>query len=389
MASVDNVLARASSGDAWIAESKNGLVTFWDKHAANQDAARICFLAESVSSALEAVVVAFLVHDSDVLCYWLYDRGTQMDEYNSCPQYWGDETADVESLLASTDVLVRYCQAGTTAMQLESIMGRSTLPASSKANVSEAIDAEKRLAQLALLLGLETEYVTIDYSDIGRDFQLEQLGEACIGSHESVSKNQAPDSNLAWGHDLPPAPLHRASAKGDVAAIDDLIASGVDVNEIPQGFTVTALAVAAGEGSVVTIRKLVALGALLDKKGQEGTTPLRCAVAAGKLDNIRALVELGADINEYCTETGTLLHVAIIANASLDVVQLLLGLGLDDSRENASGLTALQLARSELIRLRQVQTVLQDLGGAPAAKAIDVQIRSLESIEVILRDNSK
>jgi hypothetical protein len=61
--------------------------------AADQDEAALSEMASSLSKALNRPVIAFLVHDSDVFCYWLYNGGKELDRYNSAPGYFaGEET---------------------------------------------------------------------------------------------------------------------------------------------------------------------------------------------------------------------------------------------------------------------------------------------------------
>jgi len=61
--------------------------------AADQDQAALSEMASTLSRALNRPVIAFLVHDSDVLLYWLYNGGKELDRYNSAPGYFtGEET---------------------------------------------------------------------------------------------------------------------------------------------------------------------------------------------------------------------------------------------------------------------------------------------------------
>ena len=185
--------------------------------------------------------------------------------------------------------------------------------------------------------------------------------------------------NDGEGAFTPSAPLHRAAAKNDVAVIEQLIAAGRDIDEIPRGYTVTALAVAASEGTPATIRKLVELGADLQNKGHDGATPLRFAVQSSQGQNIRTLVELGAEIDEYDPTVGTLLHVAVL-QSSADVVRLLMELGLDPKRKNHRGITPLDGAQAQLRGLHQAESMMR---GA-SVPAIADHIRELEELERIM-----
>src|SRR5690349_10224754 len=61
--------------------------------AVDQDQAALSEMASNLSKALNRPVIAFLVHDSDIFLYWLYDGGKELDRYNSAPGYFtGEET---------------------------------------------------------------------------------------------------------------------------------------------------------------------------------------------------------------------------------------------------------------------------------------------------------
>ena len=131
----------------------------------------------------------------------------------------------------------------------------------------------------------------IDYNDIGREVRADELGAIRIGQRPEPESGKDDDGIVPYDL-MPSAPLHEAAARNDLAAIEQLIAAGWDVDEIPHGYTVTALAVAAFEGMPTTIRKLVELGADPQKKGHDGATPLRFAVQSSHAQNVRTLVEL-------------------------------------------------------------------------------------------------
>jgi ankyrin repeat/SOCS box protein 2 len=219
-----------------------------------------------------------------------------------------------------------------------------------------------------------------DYNDIGGEVRPEELGASWIGSGERPDVNSSTGDETDLYPQMPPGPLHAAVARDDIAAIERLVAEGADVNAIPHGYTVTALGFAASQATAATVRKLVALGADLHKRGREGATPLRLAVQSGQVEKIRTLVDLGANIDEYDTQIGTLLHVAVTMQVSPDIIHLLLEVGVDAERKNAAGFTALHAVQSQLAGLRQLQGMLMGV----AVPTMTDQINALESIERIL-----
>jgi hypothetical protein len=325
-----------------------------------------------------------MIHDSDVLYYWLYDAGTEIDTYDSCPDYWGDESTDGESRGANIDAFLEYCQPTAKRSQLEEVLGRSSADDATAASGSAFVFAEDRLVQLGCLLGLCQETLMIDFNDIGREIAPDAIGAVWVGSAEQHTEDATADEAGDGVHvRMPHAPLHDAAAKDDVAAIARLVANGTDVNEIPHGYTVTALAMAACQGGPASIRKLIALGADLSKKHHEGATPLHFAVQSARAENVRTLGELGADVNEYDSRLGTLLHLALV-NPSPDVVRVLIELGVDRDRKNPAGCTPLRALQMQLDGLRQMQRTLE---GAAVA-ALSKYTRVLEEVEHVLADSS-
>src|SRR3954452_15875123 len=73
-----------------VSDPRRGWVSVYDQRASTQDDAWIKRLAHELSSRLRTACVAFLVHDSDIACYWLNDQGQLLDEYNSIPDYFDD-----------------------------------------------------------------------------------------------------------------------------------------------------------------------------------------------------------------------------------------------------------------------------------------------------------
>ena len=171
-----------SSG--WIAGPHQGWVSFWDEQASRQDTDRIEHLAAKVSQSTRRPLIAFMVHDSDVFCYWLYENGRQLDEFNSYPRYWGDEQIDEAALAADADTLVKFCRPGTTAGQLRELL-KQTTAADLGAEIEPAfVFAEECLMKLADLLGLREDAAMADYEQMDSEGSAEELGAEWVGSGE-------------------------------------------------------------------------------------------------------------------------------------------------------------------------------------------------------------
>src|SRR3954451_20578894 len=77
---------------ALISPPKGDWVTVYDESSDGQDPGEIDRLAHDLSLTLHAPLLAFLVHDSSLFVYYLFDEeGCLIDEYNSAPEHYGEE----------------------------------------------------------------------------------------------------------------------------------------------------------------------------------------------------------------------------------------------------------------------------------------------------------
>lgn len=122
-----------------------------------------------------------------------------------------------------------------------------------------------------------------------------------------------------------------------LTAISDLaLELGWDINGIDSdGHTLAHYA--ANDGNVDLLRKLVSLGADINKG--TGTCPLGIAIAAGHLSAVRVLLESGAAFNQDA------LHLAIFSmKEDYRLVEFLIDSGADVNAEENGGLSPLDCA---------------------------------------------
>jgi hypothetical protein len=70
----------------------DGVTVLYDRACEDQDENELRSLAAELSDAMGAPVLASLLHDGDILQYWLYRDGTCLDAYNSLPSYFDNTT---------------------------------------------------------------------------------------------------------------------------------------------------------------------------------------------------------------------------------------------------------------------------------------------------------
>ncbi len=133
-----------------------------------------------------------------------------------------------------------------------------------------------------------------------------------------------------------------AAARGDVAAIDRLIAQGTDPNLGAKSRAFTPLVWAARAGQVGAIRVLVAHGADLNAPaGGNGWVPLQHALHKGQTEAALALLNLGADVSGGLGQ-GALAMAAGYGNVG--VTEALLERGVDPHVDYGAGPSLLALA---------------------------------------------
>ena len=103
---------------------------------------------------------------------------------------------------------------------------------------------------------------------------------------------QTADSVPADGSTL----LHESVRRGDLAAVNAVIARGADVNAATR-YGVTPLGLAALNGDTPIIRRLLDAGANPNAATPGGETPLMTAARVGRLEAVTLLLDRGAAVD--------------------------------------------------------------------------------------------
>ena len=119
-------------------------------------------VAMEVSKSLKTAVFAFLVHDSDIAAYWLYENGVIKDEFNSAPDYFEEKVTEKERarVRGNSDVLLPLCVAGTTRKDIEAVIRPADEP---------PLMAEGILTDLAPLLGIDDARIGLGFTYFEED----------------------------------------------------------------------------------------------------------------------------------------------------------------------------------------------------------------------------
>ncbi|XP_044480506.1 protein VAPYRIN-like [Mangifera indica] len=106
-----------------------------------------------------------------------------------------------------------------------------------------------------------------------------------------------------------------------------------------------SLCVAARNGEIRTVQKLLENGAMINGKDQHGWTALHRASFKGKIEVVRMLLDKGIDIDAKDEDGYTALHCAV-ESGQTDVTELLVKKGVDVEARTSKGVTPLQIAES-------------------------------------------
>jgi hypothetical protein len=350
--------------------AQQGWISLYEERASDQDEAWLSELAGGLSDDLQVPAVAFLVHDSDIACYWLFDNGQLLDQFNSCPDYFHPRATGPGSRQGGhPDALLPFCRAGIRRDDLQAILEE------------DSIFAEGIIEGLADALSIDVERALSDYRDLD-----EHDGPWGAGGSDGGDGGDDGDGDGGGGGGsgfdgggpqilsfraglanrlasmFGPSPsgpsdpqaeaLVQAAACGDVDEIDRLLAAGVDVNveapaPLPAGQPLAGLVQMFPHGAP-----------------QLAMTPLLASILHNQSEATAALLGEGADPNRAHPLFGTAVHAATAAGQA-ESLQLLLEHGGDTQARNAQGQTPLQLlasCRTAQERLAQAQAMMKSMG---------------------------
>jgi hypothetical protein len=89
----DAVVKALKGFKAVVSPVKNGCIVVAEEKSDHQSEAHVEKLASRLSGKLKCPVLAVIVHDDDILLYWLCDQGKLVDRYNSKPGYFDPSKA--------------------------------------------------------------------------------------------------------------------------------------------------------------------------------------------------------------------------------------------------------------------------------------------------------
>ncbi len=142
------------------------------------------------------------------------------------------------------------------------------------------------------------------------------------------------EAHVHWGSDLNVkdvyggTPLQTAAGKGQIKAVEILLANGVDINLRAGPAAGTPLHTAVDAGQTAMAEFLIAQGADVKLGSRSRLTPLHSAAAQGATDLAELLIAKGADVNALANNLWAALHSAAYYGHK-DMAELLVAHGAD------------------------------------------------------------
>ncbi len=305
-AALERVLDDLGARNRRVTDARGGWVSVYEERCSTQDEEYIAALAKDVSARTKAPAIGFLLHDSDVLRYWLYDAGDEKDTFDSWPGYAEDDDDGPEPEGGDSDALVPYCVEGTTTDAIDAALAE------------DPTFAEDKLVAVAGFLGIDSERALDDFRNPGKGGGDDAMAGALL---DQLNKAFAPPPGVSAGA----KELVSAATNGDVAAVRACLARGDDVDGL-------GMAPFPTRGLSMPGVKLPDIAA----------TPLHAALMAKKADVVDVLLAAGAALDRQSPpHFGSALHTAA-GMGEPALVRKLLDAGADPkARKSATGATPL------------------------------------------------
>jgi hypothetical protein len=164
---------------AYVSPTVDNYTVVYDRETEDQDAAHLIGLASQLSTAFECPALAVLVHDSDILAYWLFEEGTLADEYDSAPGYFDGRAGAPPSGGDPEKLCAAFSAEGAVvgvAQILEAVESKST-----QADWSSGyVFAEDIHQDLAQALGMPSFAVSVGYRCLEVGGPPEELKQAVL-----------------------------------------------------------------------------------------------------------------------------------------------------------------------------------------------------------------
>ncbi len=156
--------------------------------------------------------------------------------------------------------------------------------------------------------------------------------------------------------------------------VRQLVAEGADINEKDQQGE-TPLYIAAWNGNLQAVEILIKAGAEVNIRDIYGDTPLMAAVDQGNVRIVKELIVAGADVTIKNNDGSTPLHYAGSSYNGAEIARILINAGVDVNAINSFGRSAMNYAI--LNNANETAEVIRDHGGQNVSMHNDTHCKAI------------
>lgn len=213
---------------------------------------------------------------------------------------------------------------------------------------------------LAFMLGMLP--IQAVWADRNADLLVDSALNGDLAKIKQLVEQQGVDVNAQYSSTGGTALMY-ASLRGHLEIVKYLISKGADVNAKNDNGLTALMAASGDKGKLEIIKALVegkggllsvfSKGADVNAQDDNGETALMRACANGKLEIVKYLISKGADVNAKITvgqHKGLTALIGASFGGYLEVVKYLVSKGADINAKSDSGMTALNVAKTNAIK---------------------------------------
>jgi hypothetical protein len=155
---------------AYVSPTVNRFTTVYDREAEQQDFDVIELVGRELSLDLECPVIGAVLHDDDVLYYWLFRNGDVRHAYNSSPAYFDPDSEPLPPEGGDADELCESFGVPSAVDTVEAILRQVLL------DDSASLTGElERHRALAAVFGMPDHAIGVGYDAIQNGYLPESL----------------------------------------------------------------------------------------------------------------------------------------------------------------------------------------------------------------------
>ena len=360
---VCNALRKIISIRAFVSPAQNRWVSVFDELSNSINEEEIKRVGKALSEQLATVVIAFAIHHSDVMIYYFFNMGKELDYYNSTPDYFGSilDKNQFDKTKGDAELFIKCIDKSIKKDDIEKVLFRKPAQEISYDEKPKYVLQEERLRALFSLLHINENYAEIGFHDFFEE------GISQFVKNRSKFKLVARRGALKKIEEL-----FKSIDEDNIAKVKDLIRSGLSPNtKTNDRLRQPALRNAVLKGNIEMVKFLIESGAtiysyifidaiknkeivkFLIKSGADIYSGLYAACYKGDMEDVKMFLDLGANINAVnANGESALIYHSCCGHYAM--VKFLIGEGADLHIKDSYGHTAISAVQERLREWKEI-----------------------------------